>query len=231
MNRAIADGSGSSPHTRGARRRRRARSAATRIIPAYAGSTATAPVKIILTPDHPRIRGEHLSLPYTLTVDAGSSPHTRGAHDGVRVALGRQGIIPAYAGSTFASSHFALSTWDHPRIRGEHFLEDIVHGAHRGSSPHTRGARQGRHPRAGGQGIIPAYAGSTLPCMSGRSKPRDHPRIRGEHAITPIEQGPLLGSSPHTRGAQGLDKAVSSLRRIIPAYAGSTRFQRRLGVE
>ena len=51
---------GSSPHTRGARdvgRRRRSR---IRIIPAYAGSTATRRHPPPEAPDHPRIRGEHL---------------------------------------------------------------------------------------------------------------------------------------------------------------------------
>ena len=38
---------GSSPHTRGARRRRPGRSAATRIIPAYAGSTRTRPASLV----------------------------------------------------------------------------------------------------------------------------------------------------------------------------------------
>ena len=50
----------------------------------------------------------------------------------------------------------------------------------------------------------------------------DHPRIRGEHRLASEMQVTSPGSSPHTRGAQGLDKAISGLRRIIPAYAGST---------
>ena len=39
MNRAIADGSGSSPHTRGARRGLVGEAPVSGIIPAYAGST------------------------------------------------------------------------------------------------------------------------------------------------------------------------------------------------
>ena len=71
----------------------------------------------------------------------GSSPHTRGAHDGVRVALGRQGIIPAYAGSTPSGTDRAGISRDHPRIRGEHTAVDVDGGGLGGSSPHTRGAR------------------------------------------------------------------------------------------
>ena len=153
------------------------------IIPAYAGSTAPAA---------------------TVTREpAGSSPHTRGARlglDGVagghrdhpRIrgehsaqclgAVVRLGIIPAYAGSTGTS--------------------DAGSDLGRGSSPHTRGAlelgHQGiglaeDHPRIrgehrdlvrlvrGGQGIIPAYAGSTTPSSW-------------------FTLG-WMGSSPHTRGA------------------------------
>ena len=52
-------GTGSSPHTRGARRGARRRGCRTRIIPAYAGSTATTRGPTPSRADHPRIRGEH----------------------------------------------------------------------------------------------------------------------------------------------------------------------------
>ena len=50
---------GSSPHTRGARRRVAAPHHAVRIIPAYAGSTCQAILPVSSLADHPRIRGEH----------------------------------------------------------------------------------------------------------------------------------------------------------------------------
>ena len=52
--------SGSSPHTRGARRRRAPPRPAAGIIPAYAGSTPRASVLSVELTDHPRIRGEHV---------------------------------------------------------------------------------------------------------------------------------------------------------------------------
>ena len=154
--------------------------------------------------DHPRIRGEHWVR--------GCGRHP------VR------GIIPAYAGSTLPATSRLRST--------------------AGSSPHTRGApcrkhldlRKARdHPRirgehsvrahevAGVDGIIPAYAGSTIlrqctrcskmgssphtrgapcPCTSRRRTRRDHPRIRGEHHHHVVYDVRECG--------------------IIPAYAGST---------
>ena len=50
----------------------------------------------------------------------------------------------------------------------------------------------------------------------------DHPRIRGEHRGEPGQDDSHGGSSPHTRGAPFTSIALTSRRRIIPAYAGST---------
>ena len=113
----------------------------------------------------------------------GSSPHTRGAP---------QSSLPRHA-----------ACWDHPRIRGEHrgfevhaFRDLWIIPAYAGStgfdtanaeamggsSPHTRGAQS---------------------CSTTRTRcTRDHPRIRGEHAVV-----------AHWCATQG---------GIIPAYAGST---------
>ena len=53
---------GSSPHTRGARRIMPASRAPRGIIPAYAGSTSPRLWSLLSGTDHPRIRGEHPSL-------------------------------------------------------------------------------------------------------------------------------------------------------------------------
>ena len=70
--------------------------------------------------------------------------------------------------------------------------------------------------------IIPACAGSTRHVRLQAQRPRDHPRMRGEHVWyqrgTPSSQG----SSPHARGALN-QKVLDSLGLgIIPACAGST---------
>ena len=173
---------GSSPHTRGARLRRRRSSGRSGIIPAYAGSTCTTTkssavavdhprirgehrlrlIEIELaTVDHPRIRGEHWPPAPSLRRGPGSSPHTRGAlHDRVG-SQARSGIIPAYAGSTLQGAAKADG-------RG-------------GSSPHTRGAPADFTMLLRDVGIIPAYAGSTKSTSTPPGISEDHPRIRGEH--------------------------------------------------
>ena len=181
MNRAIADGSGSSPHTRGAPIRGLLLPRDRRIIPAYAGSTTTYDSFDVAVSDHPRIRGEHCRHRGTGIPGAGSSPHTRGARSAWSAPSSSPRIIPAYAGSTRGHHEIQLDGEDHPRIRGEHVRPGCYEALYEGSSPHTRGARQchrHRHPRGR---IIPAYAGSTAFASSHFADRTDHPRIRGEH--------------------------------------------------
>ena len=154
---------GSSPHTRGARRRRPVQDEHRGIIPAYAGSTCNVLSLGCCARDHPRIRGEHWRGPTAWGSPVGSSPHTRGAPDGFSEACSGVRIIPAYAGSTRGA-----------RDRGGPLL---------GSSPHTRGAPELSLSRRHCRRIIPAYAGSTYDFDVWCWNSWDHPRIRGEHYV------------------------------------------------
>ena len=193
---------GSSPHTRGAQPDRHPGVLDEGIIPAYAGSTSTLASPFPSPTDHPRIRGEHLKLLGQALLKLGSSPHTRGAPVHAVRPPGRRRIIPAYAGSTASTPGERNRSRDHPRIRGEHSVRSTRERTLSGSSPHTRGARADPGPARQRRGIIPAYAGSTMPGCASPKSPPDHPRIRGEHCR-------VLYSRNWTRG-------------IIPAYAGST---------
>ena len=96
--------SGSSPHTRGALAAHLLHGGEAGIIPAYAGSTTPTSTLPKGPGDHPRIRGEHSTVPIALIATAGSSPHTRGAQADNIGATAKQRIIPAYAGSTTRSA-------------------------------------------------------------------------------------------------------------------------------
>ena len=134
-----------------------------------------------------------------------------------------QGIIPAHAGKTRPMSWRPTSSGDHPRSRGENVRIVSVLWVFVGSSPLTRGkrARGRRHPLV--QGIIPAHAGKTTCSWSPRRTPRDHPRSRGENFVTVGVTLGGVGSSPLTRGKQGLRLTLGGNRGIIPAHAGKTR--------
>ena len=152
---------GSSPHTRGALHRADRFDRHCRIIPAYAGSTPLGDHAEVGAEDHPRIRGEHTYGAKKIALRRGSSPHTRGAHRRTERQRARVRIIPAYAGSTRVETGGGQGMSDHPRIRGEHTPSGLRGLDGGGSSPHTRGAREGRAARERRHRIIPAYAGST----------------------------------------------------------------------
>ena len=131
---------GSSPHVRGARRPRQPGIRPNGIIPACAGSTQVRLRRRPWTEDHPRMCGEHRSGFNALFFLTGSSPHVRGARNGLNLSIVRGGIIPACAGSTPDTFSASPRTWDHPRMCGEHKAIAIGARATTGSSPHVRGA-------------------------------------------------------------------------------------------
>ena len=53
------------------------------------------------------------------------------------------GIIPACAGSTKGAFGIQGRHWDHPRMCGEHALNEMKIPREVGSSPHVRGAQTG----------------------------------------------------------------------------------------
>ena len=95
---------GSSPRMRGAQSGLTRVDGSCRIIPAYAGSTCRWCTDSNWPKDHPRVCGEHLDGPAQRGFGTGSSPRMRGAHKPHVFDTDRDGIIPAYAGSTFRSS-------------------------------------------------------------------------------------------------------------------------------
>ena len=234
--------SGSSPHARGARTLAWSSMCPAGITPACAGSTprSRAPQRCRqdhprmrgehrLDPgprgrrwDHPRMRGEHKGSRVYLQCDWGSSPHARETPIGTTGGLLTFGIIPACAGSTCRGTSRPHLAQDHPRMRGEHYASSRIRATQAGSSPHARGARyHADHPHPH-HGIIPACAGSTRRLGGRDGAPGDHPRMRGEHALTLGRKQAGAGSSPHARGApHGLSRSRCSLG-IIPACAGST---------
>ena len=91
---------GSSPRMRGALVSHDELMLSAGIIPAYAGSTLAARRDARHRQDHPRVCGEHSAVPRLSFSKRGSSPRMRGAHRRGVVRRLRDGIIPAYAGST-----------------------------------------------------------------------------------------------------------------------------------
>ena len=198
-----------------------------RIIPADAGSTRLSSRGRRAGPDHPRGCGEHQASSCDCSSLKGSSPRMRGAHICRYLRSICLRIIPADAGSTSPSGGATRVCSDHPRGCGEHSTSSSWVGALPGSSPRMRGAPLRRLIGENMTRIIPADAGSTVPCAENRGLPEDHPRGCGEHAASTRPFRASLGSSPRMRGARDTMLETPRHHRIIPADAGSTLERRR----
>ena len=153
--------SGSSPRVRGTPRLDGQAGSRLGIIPACAGNTTCRAAVSPCGWDHPRVCGEHPLSIASRTAVLGSSPRVRGTRYRHIVEVVKDGIIPACAGNTRLTSRVTLSSWDHPRVCGEHFLKLCGTLALTGSSPHVRGTRRKSRLHRGRFGIIPACAGNT----------------------------------------------------------------------
>ena len=92
---------------------------------------------------------------------AGSSPRGRGKltrDDDSAVIVG---LIPAWAGKTETAPLRAIRCTAHPRVGGENVFASGSAKNVPGSSPRGRGKREPGEAMAGGEGLIPAWAGKT----------------------------------------------------------------------
>ena len=193
--------------------------------------------------DHPRSRGENA---YGLAPGGrpgGSSPLTRGKHDGELEPVGRRedhprsrgensseagdekgatGSSPLTRGKPRTETTRPHPGRDHPRSRGENKVEGFVGVADLGSSPLTRGKHVGHADSLPGGGIIPAHAGKTAGRGFLVGRVGDHPRSRGENFCPRFTHLSSEGSSPLTRGKPFVRLSLSLYMGIIPAHAGKT---------
>ena len=110
---------GSSPLTRGKRRRGRSRLSVFRLIPAHAGKTGLNRVNVTRSRAHPRSRGENAVAVVSGFSPVGSSPLTRGKRQQLDQGGRVTGLIPAHAGKTITRCPCKARAAAHPRSRGE----------------------------------------------------------------------------------------------------------------
>ena len=110
---------GSPPHARGRHVAWRELGRRRGITPACAGKTGRWLSLGRRIPDHPRMRGEDISMDTVTFSTLGSPPHARGRLPNQFVYSERSRITPACAGKTSLIACAIISHWDHPRMRGE----------------------------------------------------------------------------------------------------------------
>ncbi len=167
------------------------------------------------------MRGERRDWMEADSPFVGSSPHARGTPSSDIHRLKCRRIIPACAGNASKTSRSRCSSPDHPRMRGERGSFHTAYRATYGSSPHARGTRSVRRADTGRGRIIPACAGNAGTGRILESSKPDHPRMRGERALTVGEILRTYGSSPHARGTRDPPELRQGMERIIPACAGN----------
>ena len=213
---------GSSPLTRGKHGHVEDDTGKSRLIPAHAGKTLHPSARASRAGAHPRSRGENVSAVAALAETSGSSPLTRGKHLLDALPDAGPGLIPAHAGKTTRPSRRQMACMAHPRSRGENSWAMWIGGGQNGSSPLTRGKRDGPACERDRFRLIPAHAGKT-PVRQPELRPRRaHPRSRGENWMNSSSVKSLSGSSPLTRGKHLLLLLRFRLLGLIPAHAGKT---------
>ena len=191
---------GSSPRARGTQLADGRGLGRQRFIPACAGNTREMTLIGKSELVHPRVRGEHIHVSAVSSHSCGSSPRARGTRPAAPGNADSSRFIPACAGNTSAAA--PSSTFDpvHPRVRGEHFDLALPGLQERGSSPRARGTPERIAPAGKPSRFIPACAGNTSSLTLTCGTVSVHPRVRGEHTTTDLDDVLDGGSSPRARG-------------------------------
>ena len=213
---------GSSPRMRGTLGATRRLMMAGGLIPTYAGNT-NPPAGYRAHPEaHPHVCGEHVFSSPTFAAMAGSSPRMRGTPSH-RVSYGRpHGLIPTYAGNTSQQAHTGCHIRAHPHVCGEHIPAGTYRVSYPGSSPRMRGTPTRRGSNHTNTGLIPTYAGNTLPPCQLWTPAWAHPHVCGEHIPAGTYRVSYPGSSPRMRGTHPSRHIQGVISGLIPTYAGNT---------
>ena len=171
---------------------------------------------------YPRSRGENLQFLHHACAMSGSSPLTLGKLEGVHADLPDVRLIPAHAGRTEDTVGHLVTARAHPHSRGENRASGPSSQGISGSSPLTRGKRDGLVRGWRPVGLIPTHAGKTDHPQRSEATQRAHPHSRGENRPQPKQCHRPLGSSPLTRGKPGPRRALTDHEGLIPTHAGKT---------
>ena len=110
---------GSPPHARGKVLKLFDIGQRIRITPACAGKSFSRLPPSLAIRDHPRMRGEKVTLKFCEHAPQGSPPHARGKDVAGHNAAAVPGITPACAGKSLPGNEISMELKDHPRMRGE----------------------------------------------------------------------------------------------------------------
>ena len=199
------------------------------ITPAGAGTSREPRASCHREGNHPRRRGDFSSRAYSISTRKESPPQARGLHQRGASPRCRDGITPAGAGTSWSRSPGWLTTWNHPRRRGD-FTGTVAIGASAEESPpQARGLLDRQGDRGPVTGITPAGAGTS---QCGHRAPRrdgNHPRRRGDFSSAAACAPCGVESPPQARGLHLERFRAMANPGITPAGAGTSGWLRQPG--
>ena len=152
---------GSPPRMRGKHSLSAQKARASRITPAHAGKTLSAPPEAPVKKDHPRACGENNRSTFCIGCSRGSPPRMRGKLFEAWRRAQHDRITPAHAGKTVLRSPCRYAGGDHPRACGENRPRPADVLSEEGSPPRMRGKPYARSLKSRMRRITPAHAGKT----------------------------------------------------------------------
>ena len=192
-------------------------------IPAWAGETVAAVVRVVPFRVYPRVGGGNARRNYEPRRRYGLSPRGRGKPRSRKMAVKVVRSIPAWAGETSRQPLSWMSSEVYPRVGGGNELEKVNGRIGGGLSPRGRGKlqRRGRRHRLGRS--IPAWAGETAAGACLHLPGEVYPRVGGGNGRDIDHRRESGGLSPRGRGKLHPAQVIAEQRRSIPAWAGETR--------
>ena len=152
----------------------------------------------------------------------GSPPRVRGKERTVPEQRSGNGITPACAGKSSASSSSVHRSRDHPRVCGEKRKTGAVPAPLPGSPPRMRGKGEEGLRRCLSERITPAYAGKRVRHRRISKPTSDHPRVCGEKGSSTFWSRNHSGSPPRMRGKGQVSVFLRVFVGITPACAGKS---------
>ena len=218
---------GPSPRARGIPTGSRSAARELGSIPASAGNPSCSATWTPGGRVHPRERGESWGALESGGQISGPSPRARGIHRREHQPRPGPGSIPASAGNPAAAESRGVGETVHPRERGESGNDRGRGAGLRGPSPRARGIPLSAQWVGMQVRSIPASAGNPRATAGSSTRPRVHPRERGESDVREqVVQGPG-GPSPRARGIHRRERQPRPNPGSIPASAGNPTRRRR----
>jgi hypothetical protein len=146
------------------------------------------------------VRGEESGRRVMRRFTLGTPPRARGREEHIAVAARDLGNTPACAGKSVLHERPQRRRREHPRVRGEEWMDTMRMPTLPGTPPRARGRASRNAARCTNSGNTPACAGKRTHRCPTHHPPGEHPRVRGEEVMAWVTSRMITGTPPRARG-------------------------------